>query len=141
MQIKQISQTYSVSPQITPDDLPEIAEKGFKTIICNRPDVEVDSEFSAYALRIATEAAGLKFVENPITHAGLSEDMVRLQRAEIDLSAGPTLAYCASGTRSTIVWALGQAGRMPTEEIIAAAKRAGYDIGGITPRLEALAGL
>jgi len=40
MQITQISQDFSVSPQITTADVTEIANAGFKSIICNRPDFE-----------------------------------------------------------------------------------------------------
>ncbi len=97
-------------------------------------------ELQAGAIRIAAEAAGLAFVLNPVTHQGLDDDMVHLQRQTIDDAGGPVLAYCASGTRSSIVWSLGQAGRMPADAIIAATSRAGYDLGGLRARLEALAG-
>ena len=40
MHITQISQDFSVSPQITAADVAEIANAGFKSIICNRPDFE-----------------------------------------------------------------------------------------------------
>jgi len=43
-------------------------------------------------------------------------------------SAGPVLAFCRSGTRSTTLWALSQAGKMPAHEIVAAAAHAGYDM-------------
>ena len=52
---------------------------------------------------------------------------------------GPVLAYCRSGTRCTVIWALGQAGRMPTEEILQTAARAGYQLDGMRPALEYLA--
>jgi uncharacterized protein (TIGR01244 family) len=38
------------------------------------------------------------------------------------------LAFCRSGTRSTTLWALSQAGKLPAHEIIAQAARAGYDM-------------
>ena len=40
MHITQISKDFSVSPQITAADVTEIANAGFKSIICNRPDFE-----------------------------------------------------------------------------------------------------
>ena len=140
MDIRQITPDYAVSPQIEPTDLPAIAAAGFRVVICNRPDAEVPQELSAAVIGIAAEAAGLGFVVNPVTHQTLNMDMVAAQMAALDAAGGPVLAYCASGTRSTIVWSLGSAGRMPTDEIIAAAARAGYDLFGLRPRLEALAG-
>ena len=47
------------------------------------------------------------------------------------------LAYCASGTRSTIAWALGQAGVVDGDAIVAAARNGGYDISNIRPALDA----
>jgi uncharacterized protein (TIGR01244 family) len=140
MDIRPITSDYAVSPQIAPDDLPAIAAAGFRTVVCNRPDAEVPPDLSAAALRIATEAAGLQFVENPVTHQTLDMDKVAIQSAAMAASEGPVLAYCASGNRSSIIWSLGQAGHRPTDEIIALTMRAGYDLRGLAPRLDAMAG-
>ncbi len=138
MDIRRISPDYAVSPQIEPADLPAIAEAGFTTVLCNRPDEEVPAELQADALRIATEAAGLRFAVNEVTHQGLNRDVVGRQMQVLDSSDGPVLAYCASGTRSSIVWSLGQVGRMETDSIIKATAEAGYDLERLRPQLEAL---
>jgi uncharacterized protein (TIGR01244 family) len=140
MDIRQISPTYAVSPQIAVTDIPAIAEAGFKTIICNRPDAEVPPSHYSSVMEAAATAAGLDFVINPVTHQTLNMDMVKAQKEGMDHSGGPTLAYCASGTRSSIVWALGQAGEMSADSILAATSAAGYDLGGLRPQLDALAG-
>lgn len=140
MDIRQLSPTYAVSPQIAVTDIPAIAEAGFKTIICNRPDAEVPPSHHSSVMEAAASAAGLGFVINPVTHQTLNMDMVTAQKAAMDASTGPTLAYCASGTRSSIVWALGQAGEMPTDSILSATSAAGYDLGGLRPQLDALSG-
>lgn len=140
MDIRQISPDYAVSPQIEPADMPAIKAAGFHAVICNRPDAEVPHELSAEVMRIAAEAAGLAFHVNPVTHQTLNMDMVASQMNALAEAGGPVLAYCASGTRSSIVWSLGQAEKMPVDEIIAATARAGYDLAGLRPRLEALAG-
>ncbi|MBM1219528.1 TIGR01244 family phosphatase [Ponticoccus sp. SC2-23] len=137
MDIRKITDSYAVSPQIAPEDLPDIVAAGFRTVICNRPDDEVPMELQAETLRIATEAAGLTFIDNPVTHAGLNPAMVELQKQALDDSDGPVLAYCASGNRSSIVWSLGQAGTLPVDEIIEATSRAGYDLSRLRPMLEA----
>ncbi len=138
MEIRQITPSYAVSPQIAPADLPAIKAAGFGTIINNRPDGEVPPSHQTEAMRAAAEALGLTFVVNPVTHQGLNMDMVELQRSTQDDSSLPVFAYCASGTRSTIVWALGQAGRMPIDDILGAAATQGYDIGGMRSQLETL---
>ena len=133
MDIRPITPAYAASPQIDPADAAAIKAAGFVTVICNRPDAEVPPSHGADAMRAAIEAQGLTFVVNPVTHQGLNDDMIAIQKNAA--AAGKTLAYCASGTRSTIVWALGQAGEMSADEIIAAAAQGGYDLRGLRDRL------
>ncbi len=139
MHIRHLSPTYAVSPQIDPSDIAGIAEAGFKTIICNRPDAEVPPSHQSIVMEAAAKHAGLNFVAIPVTHQGLNMDMIDAQKAAIEASDGPTLAYCASGTRSSIVWAFGQANEMAADDILAATAAAGYDLGGMRPQLDALA--
>ena len=133
MDIRRISPDYAVSPQIEPEDLPEIAAQGFRTVVCNRPDSENPMELSSEVMRVAVEAAGLRFVDNPVTHPTMTPERIATQAAAME--NGPVLAYCASGTRSSVLWSLAQAGKMPADDIIAAAARAGYDLSGLRPRL------
>ena len=135
MDIRPITPDYAVSPQIAPEDMAAIKAAGYVAILCNRPDAEVPPGLGAAAMRAAAEAAGLAFVANPVTHQSLNAEMVTRQAEALREAGGPVLAYCASGTRSTIVWALGQAGRMDEDAIIAAGARAGYDLSGLRGRL------
>lgn len=139
MDIRQITPTYAVTPQIDPADLAAIAAAGFKAVICNRPDAEVPPSHQANAIEAAARAAGLGFTCIPVTHQGLNMEMVNDQAAAMEAAGGPVLAYCASGTRSSIVWSLSQAGKMPTDDIIAATTAAGYDLGGMRGQIDALA--
>ncbi|MGR3759024.1 TIGR01244 family sulfur transferase [Roseobacteraceae bacterium NS-SX3] len=139
MDARELTPRYSVSPQISAEDLPAIAEAGFTTVICNRPDAEVPPSHQAAAIRAAAEAAGLRFEELPLTHQTMTPENVARQRALIEGSEGPVLAYCASGTRSSVVWALGQAGEMGTDDILGKAAAAGYQLDSLRPALDAAA--
>ena len=139
MDIRPLSPTFAVSPQIAVEDIPAIVAAGYKTIICNRPDAEVPPTHQAAAIEAAATAAGLAFLVNPVTHQGLNMEMIDMQKAAMDGSDGPVLAYCASGTRSSIVWSFAQAKDMAADDIIAATTGAGYDLGGMRGQLEAMA--
>lgn len=142
MEIRPLSDTYAVSPQITAGDVPAIAQAGFSVVICNRPDGEVADDLRAQALKAATEAAGLRFVNNPVVPGGLTMDNVTLQRTAIDAAeqAGERVfAYCASGNRSSIVWALAKAGRQPTDALIGAGAQYGYQTAQFRDLIERLA--
>jgi uncharacterized protein (TIGR01244 family) len=139
MEIRELTQGYAVSPQIEPSDLPALAAAGFTTIICNRPDAENPAERGSDAMRAAAEREGLAFVHNPLSHGSLTQDIVDLQRSTIDAADGPVFAYCASGNRCSILWALAEAGRVPTDDLIAAAARWGYQLEGLRPQIDSLA--
>ncbi len=139
MDIRQITDRYNVSPQIDPEDAAAIKAAGITTVICNRPDAEVPPSHQADALRAAIEAEGLRFEVLPITHQTMTPDRVAQQAAIVEASDGPVLAYCASGTRCSIIWALSQAGQQPSEAILGAVARAGYDLSALRPTLDAAA--
>lgn len=131
MDIRQLTPRYFVSPQISPEDMQALKDAGITLILCNRPDPEVPPSHCAEAIRTAAEAAGLKFALVPLTHQSMVPPVIAENR---DLGANTdevVLAYCASGTRSTIAWALGQAGEMAPDEIVAAARDGGYDLSNI----------
>lgn len=138
MDIRKIADGYSVAPQLESGDMERLAEQGVTTVICNRPDSEIPAPLQAAAMQEAAERAGLAFVFNPVAGGMLTEANVEEQAEAIAASDGPVLAYCASGNRSTIVWALGMAGKMPADDILARAAAAGYDLGWLRPQLEAL---
>ena len=133
MDIRPLSDRYAVSPQIAPDDAEAIAAAGYRTVVCNRPDAEVPPELQSAAVGEAMRAAGLSFVVLPLTHDTLRGHVAEHRAA---IGEGPALAYCASGTRSTIVWALGEAPETGADGVIDAAARAGYDLSALRPELE-----
>lgn len=128
MDIRALTPTYAVSPQIEPEDLPAIKAAGYVTVIDNRPDGEILPDLHTEVMRAAVEALGLTFVANPIIGGALTEANVIAQRAAMDASNGPVFAYCASGNRSSVVWALAHAGERPADELIGIPARFGYNL-------------
>ncbi|MHA6324931.1 protein tyrosine phosphatase family protein [Roseivivax sp. CAU 1753] len=139
MEARKVTDRYFVSPQIDIADAAAIRDAGFARVICNRPDGEVPPSHQSDAMAEAMRAAGLEFSALPLTHQTMTPENVAAQQALIDGADGKVLAYCASGTRSTVIWALSRAGKEPVEAILAQAAAAGYDLGGLRPTLDALA--
>lgn len=139
MDIRSLTDSYAVSPQISQADLAAIKAAGFTTVIDNRPDGEIPGDLHAGVMQKAAEALGLTFVINPVIGGALTLDNVRAQDAALESATGPVLAYCASGNRSSVVWALALAGKRPTDELIAIPARFGYQLEGLRGQIEALA--
>ncbi|MBV0912304.1 TIGR01244 family sulfur transferase [Anianabacter salinae] len=138
MDLRQITHDYAVAPQIDASDMQALADAGYVLVIDNRPDNEVEPELQSDRMREAAEAAGLQFIYNPVINGGLTLDMVRGQGEAIGQAEGKVFAYCRSGTRSTIVWALSLAGQAPADDLIGKAAAAGYDLSGMKGQIEAL---
>jgi uncharacterized protein (TIGR01244 family) len=135
LELKRINDHVSVSPQISPDDIATIKAAGFTTIVNNRPDGESPDQPSGADIEAAAIAAGLGYVAIPLGRDGVSAAMIEETKQALEGSAGPVLCYCRSGTRSTTLWALSQAGKLPADEIISAAGQAGYDVSHLAGHL------
>jgi uncharacterized protein (TIGR01244 family) len=128
------------SPQIGLAEVAEAAAMGVRLIVNNRPEAESDDQTAGAAIEAAARAAGLDYVAIPVTHAGFSEGQIKAMAAALAAANGSVLAYCRSGTRSTLLWALAEAsaGKNPAE-LSADAASAGYDLAPIRAMLDLLA--
>ena len=137
---RKLSDTVFASPQIALADIEVAKANGITLIINNRPDGEEPSAPQGEDIEAAAQAAGLSYLAIPIGHSGFSEPQIEQMIAAMDEASGPVLAYCRSGTRSTLLWALAQAksGAQP-DAIAQAAMAAGYDVSPIRPMLDMLA--
>lgn len=134
-----IDDGFYVSGQIAPQDLPEIAALGVRTIINNRPDGEGGPEQpSAQDVRAAAEAEGLAYHYLPMTPQTLSPDLLEFFRGAVEGSEGPVLAHCKSGGRSAALWALIETchNAGDVDATLEKARAAGYDLGGMRPMIE-----
>ncbi|MEM5474870.1 TIGR01244 family sulfur transferase [Pacificibacter sp. AS14] len=135
MDFNKINDQLTVSGQILPTEMTTLVEKGFKTLICNRPDEEVEEALQSAAIETAATAAGLSFRYIPIYPGQFTEDAItELTTAMTELD-GPIYAYCRSGTRSCTLWALSQAGVLDADDIISQAADGGYDLRGMAAYL------
>ena len=138
MQARRITDELSVSSQISVADVAEIVAAGFRSIVCNRPDGEASDQVAYGEVEAAAKAAGLEIVWQPIVTGRLSDaDGSRFGEIVAGLPK-PVFAYCRSGTRCTMLWSLSQAKDRSSDEIVANAAQAGYDMAGLGPRLDAI---
>lgn len=135
-----IAEKFFVSPQISEKDIAEAKARGVTLIINNRPDGEAPFQPKTAELKAAAEAAGISYVDIPVSRAGISPDHLdAFDKAVLD-NDGATLAFCRTGTRSTMLRALACArAGAAADEILNEAANAGYDLGPYKRMLETLA--
>ncbi len=100
MKIRKINDKFAVAPQIQYKDMSKLAERGFTTVINNRPDGEEASQPTSVALAKAAKKAGLTYHYIPVRPGrATAEDKARFKEV-IENSDGPVLAFCRSGARA-----------------------------------------
>jgi uncharacterized protein (TIGR01244 family) len=139
MDIRRITPDYAVSPQIDVSDLAALKAAGFALVIDNRPDGEIGADQQTDLMRAAAAAAGLDFVANPVVPGAMTLQNVQTQRAAMDAATGPVFAYCASGNRSSVMWALAEAKNRPVDELVGLPARFGYQLDHLRAQLTTLA--
>lgn len=138
---RQVTPDFSVAGQLDAGDIAQAAADGYRTIVANRPDREEPGQPSLAELKAAAEAAGLRFLAIPFSGGPPPPGVVAETAALLEDAPGPVLAYCRTGARSIMAWAMAQAlsGARRPDEIIALAAKAGYDMEGARGALETLA--
>jgi uncharacterized protein (TIGR01244 family) len=137
MDIRALTPAYAVSPQIAVADLAQIKAAGYTTVIDNRPDGEIPPDLHGPIMRAAAEALGLVFHINPVIGGALTQENVDLQAQIMANANGPVFAYCASGNRCSVVWALTEAGKQSANDLISVPAKFGYNLEHLRPILEA----
>jgi len=139
-EFRQVTSDFAVAGQLELADIARAAAEGYKVLVCNRPENEDPGQPTEAEIMAATQAAGLTYKSLPYigqTPPGVVGETAQL----LEETNGPVLAYCRTGKRSIMAWALAQAlsGVRSPEEIIALADRAGYDLSGARGALDTLA--
>ncbi|NHX27634.1 TIGR01244 family phosphatase, partial [Escherichia coli] len=101
MEIRQIEPSFAAAPQIKVEDVAAIAQAGYRSLMCNRPDGEADDQTPAGEIAAAAREAGLEFRFVPIKPGVISDEVIETFDEALKGCKGPILAYCRTGTRSS----------------------------------------
>ena len=133
MKIVNLTDTVSVSEQVIPEDVAEIAAAGFKVLVNNRPDGEVAEQPASDEIAMAAEAAGLRYYYLPITAANFPGPDVSVMASLLDNPDEPVLAFCRTGTRCTNLWITTRS-EVEVESAVDRARALGYDLTMSSPK-------
>jgi sulfide:quinone oxidoreductase len=102
--ITRLTDRFSVSPQLFPEDLPLLKQSGYRAIVDNRPDGEEPGQPTSTRMREAAEQLGLRYFYIPVEPGQVTDEDARALRAALDEAEGPVLTFCRTGSRSTKLW-------------------------------------
>lgn len=108
MDLKELTPDLCVSPQITPEEVKDLADQGFRSIVCHRPDGEADGQPSFQDIEAAADQLGLACRYQPIEPGGVTGAAADTFAGLLETLPMPVIAYCRTGNRSSSLWSLSQ---------------------------------
>jgi len=126
---KQLDAKTLVAGQISADELVKAKEAGVTLVVNNRPDDEDAGQPTSDELEAAARAVGLEYRHVPIDR-GMGPTHVEAMREAMQAAGdGKLLAFCRSGMRSTLAWAVAcREEGVPRDEVEERARKAGFSL-------------
>ncbi len=130
--IRTVTPDFAVAPQLALADIAEARARGFTLVINNRPDGESPDQPSGAEMEAAARAEGLDYLAVPVVGRPSDAQVAAVLEA-VKSAKGPVIAFCRSGTRSIVTWALGEAqrGGRSRADLVGLGQAAGYDLSGV----------
>ena len=126
--LRKLDEKTLIGGQIQPGDVAQLKQLGVTMIVNNRPDGEDPNQPASADIQAAAEEAGIDYRFLPITR-GIGPSDVEEMREAMDACEGKLLAFCRSGTRSALAWAVARREQgASVEDLEEAAAAAGVDL-------------
>ena len=129
---RQLNDRTLVAGQIKPEDVPALKELGVTLIVNNRPDGEDIGQPQGDEIEAAALASGINYRHVPIARGLGPSDIEAMRDAMHSAGEGKVFAFCRSGNRSALAWAVAKSeDGVPREELNRMAGEAGFDLGPV----------
>lgn len=129
---RQLDERTLVSGQIQPADVPALKELGVTLIVNNRPDFEDAGQPEGDDIEAAARQAGIDYRHVPIARGLGPSDIEAMREAINSVGEGKLFAFCRSGNRSALAWAVARSeDGVSREELNRLANEAGFDLGPV----------
>jgi uncharacterized protein (TIGR01244 family) len=95
-----MTQQIGFAGQLQPEQLKEVAERGFKSVINNRPDFEEGAhQPTNEQVQAAAQEQGLNYVFQPVISGQITQQDVEAFANYVNELPKPVLAFCRTGNR------------------------------------------
>ena len=135
MKLAVLTPNVTALAQPSVDDVAELAARGYKSIISNRPEGETEDQPAWLDLKAAAAAKGMDAVQIPVVMGQITDEQVAAFRNALEQLPKPVAVFCRSGTRAALMWALANQASLTVDERISIAGKEGYDLEPFRQRL------
>ena len=140
MKLAILTPNLSALPQPAVEAIGDLADRGYRSIISNRPDGEAPDQPTWTDLKAAALARGMEAVHIPVVASQIDEADIRAFHDALERLPKPIAAFCRTGTRSTLLWALANEAGLTVDERMQIAAKEGYDLEPFRALLEGVNG-
>ena len=133
--MKRIYENFYASNQIQAKDIAQLKQEKFECVLCNRPDNEEQDQPSVEMIKSQCLANGIEFLHLPITPGDFNLEAI-METEKVLKTAKKTLAYCRTGTRSTMLWAVAKTKDLEVDEVLKITDHSGYNFQHLKELLE-----
>ena len=129
---KRLDDKTLVDGQIGPEDVAALKALGVTMIVNNRPDDEDQGQPATADIEAAASAAGIAYRHVPIARGMGPADVEAMREAMHQAGEGVLFAFCRTGNRSTLAWAVAKSeDGMARDEIEKCVAEAGFNLGPV----------
>lgn len=133
--MRQLEADLRTSSQLTAEQIRELAAQGVKTLIFNRPDAEEPGQPETAELESLAQELGMHWVHQPVVSGQVTDEQGQAFGRLYAAAPKPVVAFCRTGTRCGMLWALSQKGQVPAETLVTRMQQAGFDLPDFFKRL------
>lgn len=135
MKLAVLSPNVTVLAQPSVEDIGDLADCGYRSVIGNRPEGESADQPEWNDLKAAATALGMEAVQIPVVASAITAADVDAFTEALERLPKPIAVFCRTGTRSALLWALANLASLTVDERIAIAAEEGYDLEPFRPLL------
>ena len=133
--MKRIYKNFYAAHQIQAKDIAQLKQEKFECVLCNRPDNEEQNQPSVEVIKSECLANGIEFLHLPISPGDFNLEVI-METEKVLMTAKKTLAYCRTGTRSTMLWAFAKTKDLEVDEVLKITDHSGYNFQHLKELLE-----
>ncbi|RPF73554.1 MAG: TIGR01244 family phosphatase [Thiotrichales bacterium TMED285] len=133
--MKRIYENFYAANQIQAKDIAQLKQEKFECVLCNRPDNEEQDQPSVEMIKSQCLANGIEFLHLPISPGDFNLEAI-METEKVLKTAKKTLAYCRTGTRSTMLWAFAKTKDLEVDEVLKITDHSGYNFQHLKELLE-----
>ena len=118
-----------VGPQPTAEEIRELSQQGFKSVINFREDDEKDQPISPFHEGAKVKAVNMDYLHLPVSESSMAPELVDQFREKYSKLPKPVFAHCKSGKRSgaMVMMHIAVENNMTGEQTLDKAKEMGFE--------------